>query len=536
MSLQKIKAQVKNNLFLIILFIAVSLIEVFAIFPLMFANCINYDSCYQYALTQHSFTEIWRLLPYDYSPPFYALALKAITLIFGNSLIKMRCFSIIAVIGMYFIAAFPIKRIFGRNAAIATLLITFLSPAIYDMLHEIRPTIFAMFFFMATAVYMLYAYSLEKTHAYVCTVIFSILAMYTHNIALVGVFGSYVAVLVFSLCTRNYKKFKKFLICGVICALAYVPWLTVLFKQMSNVREHYWRSELGSFDTLGWIFRDMLICRGNITLFEFIFPILLFFVILKHVKLKSIKGATKFNDVLTLADSKITYRDISLLFLFILTPFLILVLINNFFSNLASERYYYIIGTVWFVVVGVVIGRFGNKILAVLTIAVMGANLIYSINYTIMDMNESDIDQIVDDINEQNPNGNVAFLHLHEWTIGEMTYYFPNATHYVCDQTFTVLSTYDVFPANIVNIGDISNISDYTDDVYIFTNEWTINSEIPTYTFEQLMGDDENVTVTKLHQYQTTYNIATKQMDLAIAHFNKGQNIKATNSKGQNNQ
>ena len=136
MSLIKLKAQIQNNLLLIILFVIVSLIEIFAIFPLMFSNSINYDSTYQYALTQHSFSEIWRLIPYDYSPPFYAIALKVFVVIFGNSLIVMRCFSIIAVIGMYFIAAFPVKRIFGRNSAIAALLITFFSPPIFYQIHE----------------------------------------------------------------------------------------------------------------------------------------------------------------------------------------------------------------------------------------------------------------------------------------------------------------------------------------------------------------------------------------------------------------
>ena len=58
MSLIKLKAQIQNNLLLIILFVIVSLIEIFAIFPLMFSNSLNYDSTYQYALIQHSFSEI----------------------------------------------------------------------------------------------------------------------------------------------------------------------------------------------------------------------------------------------------------------------------------------------------------------------------------------------------------------------------------------------------------------------------------------------------------------------------------------------
>ena len=43
MSLIKLKAQIRNNLLLIILFVIVSLIAIFAIFPLMFSNSINYD-------------------------------------------------------------------------------------------------------------------------------------------------------------------------------------------------------------------------------------------------------------------------------------------------------------------------------------------------------------------------------------------------------------------------------------------------------------------------------------------------------------
>lgn len=521
MSLTKLKTQIQNNLLLIILFVIVSLIEIFAIFPLMFSNSLNYDSTYQYALTQHSFSEIWRLIPYDYSPPFYAIALKIFVVIFGNSLIVMRCFSIIAVIGMYFIAIFPIKRIFGRNTAIATLLLTFFSPPIFYQIHEIRPTIFGMFFFMGAAVYMLYAYSLEKKHGYVCTVIFSILAMYTHNIALVGVFGTFVAVLLFSLFTRNYKKFKKFFICGVICALAYIPWLTVLFGQMSNVREHYWKSNANTFTVLKWVFHNMLVMSGIDVTFQLIFCMLLFVILLRHLKLRSLKNAKKFSEVVKIIDEKRVYRDVLLLLLFILTPIFILILVNNFFSNIASERYYYILGTVWLVLAGVIIGRFGNKILSALILIVMCANLIYSANSTIQDINKADIDKIASDLNKQNPDGNIAFLHLHEWTIGEMSYYFPNATHYVCDQTFTVLRTYDVFPVNVVNIGDISNIYDYTNDFYIFTDEWSFNSTIPIYTFEELMGNDNDTTITDLHTYHIAYNVAAKQMTLAIAHHNK---------------
>ena len=128
--------------------------------------------------------------------------------------------------------------------------------------------------------------------------------MYTHNIALVGVVGAFVAVLLFSLFTRNLKKFKKFLICGVICALAYIPWLTMLFKQISNVQEHYWVSQFDTRDALDWTFKQMLINGGITVTFKLIFSLLLFSVLLRHIKLKSIKKAKTFKEIFALADNR----------------------------------------------------------------------------------------------------------------------------------------------------------------------------------------------------------------------------------------
>ena len=83
------------------------------------------------------------------------------------------------------------------------------------------------------------------------------------------------------------------------------------------------------------------------------------------------------------------------------------------------------------------------------------------------------------------------------------------------------------FSVNIVNIGDISNIYDYTNDfIYSQMNGHLIL--IPIYTFEELMGNDNDTTITDLHTYHIAYNVAAKQMTLAIAHHinNKGKSMK----------
>ena len=52
--------------------------------------------------------------------------------------------------------------------------------------------------------------------------------------------------------------------------------------------------------------------------------------------------------------------------------------------------------------------------------------------------------------------------------MGIMEYYFPDARHYVFEDTWTVLNDLSVFPSEPENIGEVRNISEYTDDFYVF--------------------------------------------------------------------
>lgn len=63
---------------------------------------------------------------------------------------------------------------------------------------------------------------------------------------------------------------------------------------------------------------------------------------------------------------------------------------------------------------------------------------------------------------KENGDDDIAFLHLHEWSLGIMMYYFPDAEHYVCDDTWCVLNTLDVFPTEVTDIGSIDNINKHS--------------------------------------------------------------------------
>lgn len=517
MSHQSIRTFLKDRLPLIIMFAAACVLECAVIFPIMTADYINYDSSYQYALTQHSIPEIMELLPYDYSPPFYAIALKLFTMAFGNTLTVMRVFTLIAVIGMFFIAAFPMKTLFGSWSAGMCLVVTFCSTVILDLLHEIRPTIFAMFFFMAATVYSALAYSQEKRYAYVCMTVFSVLCMYTHNISLVGMFSIYVVLLAVCLIRKEFRKFRAFLISGVVSAVLYIPWLTVLLSQISNVNDHFWTAAFGWNDALRWIVSDMFMSKTSfcVTIIGAAIVVSLIAAAVRHVDFKKVRGAKSLKEIFVLPEEKSYYLDLLIIFLFITVTFLLLEAVNLLVRNLTSERYYGIVGMAFIVLFSGIVGKLGNRIcnivLAVMLLINNGANTktIYD------DLQTANQFNLVDAINEIKGDGEISFLHTHEWSVGLMAYYFPDATHYVCDDTFTVLRTFDVFPVNIVNIGDYHDIWDYTDEFFCFTNGYETSGSDLTPN-EQIVSDiSEGHTESDLGTFRIAYNVACKSFELA---------------------
>lgn len=524
--MSKVKEYLKENWVVLAVFTALSVLEIAVIFPLMYEDYINYDSSYQYALTQHSIPEIIELLPYDYSPPFYALALKLYTMVFGNTLQVMRSFSIFAVVGMLFVGAFPVKTVFGKYSSVLCMIITFCSCVLLKMLHEVRPTIYAMFFMMAVSVYAVAAYRLEKKYAYICFTIFSVLAMYTHNISLIGTFSVYLVLLIFCLAGKKFRKFRNFLVSGIISAVLYIPWLGCICSQISNVKEKYWESIFDLSDSLKWTFKDIFSSYPNsgwsvlfsITIVLFVM-LGLFFAGLSHIKFKELKRAKRFRDVIRIPDEKSQYVDVLILVLFIAITILIMELINAFFRNLASDRYYHIIGMIWIVLLSAVLGQFGNKIFNLIFAVMLLAFNVINIYYIKEDLKNSNFLEIKEYISENTAEDDICFLHTHEYTIGTMSYYFPNATHYVCDEGFTVLRTYDVFPVNVVNIGSINNIWDYTDSCYIFTNQYKFNNTIETLSTSDFLEEMENNKIIPIDTLTMGYAVASKKFILAQAEY-----------------
>lgn len=504
----KAKAYLKENPMLVIAFAVASIIEIAVIFPIMSEDYLSYDSSYQYGLTQHSFSEILELLPYDYSPPFYAIALKLYCMVFGNSLFAMRTFTLFAIIGVYFISTFPMNTLFGKRSALICLMATFATTNILFTIHEIRPINYAFFFFEAVAVYAGIVFSKGTRYSYICLTFFSVLAMYTHNVSLVGTFAIYVALLLFVLLAKNWKRLRNVFICGCICAALYLPWLSVILSQISNIQDHYWVTPCTFSDACHWLFysyQNSYLSDIISDLIHLLIILIIIAALLRHIDFKKLKGAKTFREVLRLPTEKSVYLDIAFLLLCFVLSVGIMELISEFVYNIRSERYYFILAMIWIMILSAILGRIGNKACCAAFAVIMLTNHAFNAAYLKQGLDVANMTEIVEDVQRRNPDGNISFLHLHEYSLGVMSYYFPDATHYVCNETFTVTRTFDVFSSDVVDIGSIDNIWDYTDSFYAFKNKWD-NFGLGKYLADELERMNNNE-VTDIGSYAIPYRI-----------------------------
>lgn len=464
------------------------------IIPPFNADIINYDSAYQFFLTRHNMSEIMRLIPEDYSPPLYTVLLKGWTLVFGETLAAMRSFSMLIMWGMIFLAAFPVRAAFGKRASVLCMLLNTLSYINFLFVPEIRPTVLAYFFVAAAAIYAYLAFFFEYRYAYVCMTVFSILAMYTHNIAMMAALSFYIFVSVFSLAEQSYKKMMRFLVSGVICAAAYIPWLGVVLKQFGNVKKNYWSSSEVSIDEIiSWTcsihFKQSLFML-------LIIVILCITLLLCLLKFKNIKSFEELGGVVK--NHRTDIKKSLLLLCFYAGPIGMILLFSIIGHPIITPRYFYLCSAIVLIALAAFVGKFADKKTYAAFAAIIIACFCVNLFNEKKELDESDFAEMIETISK---NEDAAFLHIHEWSMGIMTYYFPNADHYVCDDTWCVLNTLDVFPTEITNINNIDNIKEYRKEFYIFGGTFPDSS----YELYQYFLDDGNYTVDYIGQFKEPY-------------------------------
>ncbi len=477
--LLNIKLFLKSEKGVFCLWILLSCIGIILQISVCSPYCLNYDTAYQYALTGKSFPEIFALLPQDYSPPLYAILLKLVSLLFGENIQIYRLLNGVILSGMLYLSFYPFRRAFGAKAGILSALLMLCSIFGLLMFNDIRPTYLAGFFVTGLMIYGWTAFFECNRRNLICFTIFAILCMYTHNIALVAAFGVYITCLLCALLSKNQKKFFAFLISGVCCVMIYLPWLFVLIHQIQNVSQHYWEGENFSVKLVkSWIFGKLFYYENNLLLSVLLeqFPkIGLILILIRYFPI-NLKDTNK-NFRLILKHGFETIQPVLYKYLFLmmefLMPLVIFAIINQTFHKLSTSRYFFLFTGTAIFLISILLTESHSKFIC------YSFSLLLIINFGICyhtfaeKINQAEEKQMIEDIQAEHPDGNIIFLHSHEWTLGIMMYFFPDATHYIYQDTWTVLTDLSVFPSEVIQIGDPENIWNYTDQFYYFPGTYS---------------------------------------------------------------
>lgn len=224
------------------------ILESLLMLTLLFHKNIFMDEAFTIALSGHSYRDVIALTAADVHPPVYYLILKFLTGIFGTSLMAMHLVSFLPFLFQMLLGCTLVRKRFGDRTSFLFLLCLFGMPKMLYYSTDIRMYSWAMFFVTAAALFSYEIILNGRFRNWLFFTIFSLLAAYTHYFACAAVAFLYFYLLIHAF-RVNKAALKKWMLCAVFTVIAYLPWLGVVLRQISQVTEEYWIPPI-TFSTL----------------------------------------------------------------------------------------------------------------------------------------------------------------------------------------------------------------------------------------------------------------------------------------------
>lgn len=214
---------------------------------------IWFDEGFSINLINNSFTDIILFTALDVHPPLYYLILKIFAMILGHNVVAYYAPSILSYIILLIITFLFFKKYFSEEAALMVSVALSATPNMFDFALQIRMYSLGMLLVTASfyIVYILTKNVLEDNQYswskyWLFLAVINVLAAYTHYFA--GVAAVSISFfLLFYLGVKGKNKKKVIFNWCIYCALMvilYLPWLSVLIRQMSSVGSGYWIGKL----------------------------------------------------------------------------------------------------------------------------------------------------------------------------------------------------------------------------------------------------------------------------------------------------
>ena len=216
---------------------------------LCFADGIWYDELFTMGLTERSFGELTAFTARDVHPPVYYYFVKMVRGIVqgGNGIVIGKLCSLLPLAGLFAYAATMVRRRFGWLCAGLFAFGIMAMPSLSQYTVEIRMYTLAMFFVTAA---FLHAFEIvcgvgdsgeSRKKDWICLAVYGIMAAYTHYFAGAAAAMIYLFLFVFLMIRKASKKEKRnWFFCVLASVAAYLPWMAVVIRQMTQVKENYW--------------------------------------------------------------------------------------------------------------------------------------------------------------------------------------------------------------------------------------------------------------------------------------------------------
>ncbi|MEG1705648.1 MAG: glycosyltransferase family 39 protein, partial [Clostridia bacterium] len=224
----------------------------------IFNNNIWFDESYTVGLVNHNIIDLIKIAIADVHPVLYYILLRIFSIIFGNSIIILKLFSIIPIVLLAIFGYKSIGKEFGHKIAMLFILILETLPMTLHYAVQIRMHSLAMLFVSISAFYAYKALKYLNWKDFVIFCICSILSSYTHHFGFFACLTIDLFMLIYIL-IKNKDLLKKYVISVITQFILFIPGLLIFLKQAFSVSHGFWievKYPQIFFEMIEYLFKD----------------------------------------------------------------------------------------------------------------------------------------------------------------------------------------------------------------------------------------------------------------------------------------
>lgn len=210
---------------------------------LCFGQTIWLDEALTGSYIRMGWRELLAFTTTDVHPPLYYLIVKTGITLFGDHVYVVKLFSYLPFVCMLLLTTVKVRKEYGNRTAFLLVVFLCTAPCIIERNAEMRMYQWAMFFVFAFALWLFGAVKEQKKADWLICAVLGLCAAYTHYYALISVALLY--AIVFFANSKKRKVVINILICAVVSAVGYLPWLLVFLGQAKTLKETGWWQEAG---------------------------------------------------------------------------------------------------------------------------------------------------------------------------------------------------------------------------------------------------------------------------------------------------